>query len=476
MNGFDISSITNCYIGGTQASAIYIGSTKLWPTAHDYSQDYFTIESLEDNNLIKLTSSSTTKRYITYRTSPTRPGNPAESGTGKYGNTFITLNTGDKVYISEGTSWDPVTTSDYTYFESSKTVNVYGNVNSVRDPSFKTNYKMIDQTYFYYRLFYKLKIVDASNLVLPYTTLRNYCYMGMFEDCTTLTTAPALPATTLTEGCYDSMFKGCTSLTATPALAATSLPKGCYQYMFNGCTSLTTTPVLNILSQSNYSMQHMFDGCSSLLYVSNMNIRGSYQTPQYMFANCTSLISASNIVLTDTNTYCWRGMFENCTSLTTTPQMNIQSATSYACYNMFKNCTSLTNVPASLPSAIYNYCYYGMFEGCTSLTTAPALPATTLYTGCYRQMFKRCTSLVNAPALPATTLSQQGYLQMFYGCTNLNNVKCLAIDLSAANCVDNWLTSVSSTGTFTKNANMTSWPSGSSGIPTGWTVVDDSTT
>lgn len=476
MNGFNLSSIQDAKLGATSLSSIYLGSVKLWPTGHDYSQDYFTIESLEDNNNIKLTSSSTTKRYIVYKTSPERTGNPAESGTGNYGNIFITLNTGDKVYISPGESWSPVTTSDYTYFESSKTVNVYGNVNSVRDNFFKTNKTMINQTYLYYRLFYGLKIVDASNLVLSYTTIQNYCYNAMFENCTTLTNAPALNATTLTEGCYDSMFKGCTSLIAAPALAATTLPKGCYQYMFNGCTSLTTTPVLNILSQGYYSMQHMFDGCSSLRYVSNMNIRGSYQTPQYMFANCTSLISASNITLTDTNTYCWRGMFENCSSLTTAPQMNITSATSYSCQNMFKNCTSLTNVPASLPSAMYNYCYYGMFEGCTSLTTAPALPATALYTGCYRQMFKGCTSLVNAPVLPATTVSQQGYLQMFYGCTNLNNVKCLAIDLSAANCVDNWLTNVSSTGTFTKNANMTSWPSGGSGIPTGWTVVDDSTT
>ena len=34
----------------------------------------------------------------------------------------------------------------------------------------------------------------------------------MFNDCTSLTTAPALPATTLANCCYDFMFNGCTSL------------------------------------------------------------------------------------------------------------------------------------------------------------------------------------------------------------------------------------------------------------------------
>jgi hypothetical protein len=35
-----------------------------------------------------------------------------------------------------------------------------------------------------------------------------------------------------------------------------------------------------------------------------------------------------------------------------------------------------------------------------------------------------------------------------------------------------WLSGVSSTGTFTKAPTMESLASGASGIPTGWTVVD----
>jgi hypothetical protein len=36
----------------------------------------------------------------------------------------------------------------------------------------------------------------------------------------------------------------------------------------------------------------------------------------------------------------------------------------------------------------------------------------------------------------------------------------------------NWVQGVSSTGTFVKHPDMISLPSGTSGIPSGWTVID----
>lgn len=44
---------------------------------------------------------------------------------------------------------------------------------------------------------------------LPATTLANYCYRYMYQECVELIGLPSLPATKLTTGCYDSMFKGC---------------------------------------------------------------------------------------------------------------------------------------------------------------------------------------------------------------------------------------------------------------------------
>jgi hypothetical protein len=61
---------------------------------------------------------------------------------------------------------------------------------------------------------------------------------------------------------------------------------------------------------------------------------------------------------------------------------------------------------------------------------------------------------------------------MFNGCTNLNYIKMLATDISATSPLGYWVYGVSSTGTFVKNAAMTTLPTGTSGIPTGWTVRD----
>jgi len=90
---------------------------------------------------------------------------------------------------------------------------------------------------------------------------------------------------------------------------------------------------------------------------------------------------------------------------------------------------------------------------------------------CYSNMFSGCTSLTTAPELPAKTLRNYCYNGMFNGCTVLNNITCLATDISANDCISYWVMGVSQTGTFTKKAGIT-YPSGVSGIPTGWTVVE----
>ena len=195
------------------------------------------------------------------------------------------------------------------------------------------------------RLFYGYQnnLVDASNLILPATTLANNCYNGMFDTCTVLEKAPALPATTLVEGCYNRMFSGCSSLETAPELPATTLANSCYRYMFSGCTAL-----------------------------------------------------------------------EN----------------------------------------------------------APELPALTLAQNCYNSMFQGCTSLETAPELPAPTLVQSCYSLMFYNCSLINSIKCLATDISAFGCTSFWVDGVAANGTFIKNPNMSSWSTGESGIPSGWTVQD----
>lgn len=69
------------------------------------------------------------------------------------------------------------------------------------------------------------------------------CFLGLFEGCSSLETAPELPATTLSSDCYGAMFRECTNLTVAPHLPATTLAENCYWQMFNGCENLCEVTV-----------------------------------------------------------------------------------------------------------------------------------------------------------------------------------------------------------------------------------------
>ena len=148
----------------------------------------------------------------------------------------------------------------------------------------------------------------------------------------------------------------------------------------------------------------------------------------------------------------------------------------YAFYNLFADNTYLINVKNLILPAITldNYCYSCMFIGCSSLISAPKLPATTLAEGCYVGMFATCTSLTTAPELPATILVKLCYGGIFLWCSSLNYIKCLATDISATDCTDNWVSGVATSGTFIKADNNNYWAPGDDGIPTGWNVYTES--
>lgn len=150
------------------------------------------------------------------------------------------------------------------------------------------------------------------------------------------------------------------------------------------------------------------------------------------------------------------------------------SGKDYVFFGLFLNCTGVTSAEnLVLPATtLANSCYSRMFYYCPSLATAPELPATTLADSCYDSMFNMCGGLTTAPVLPATTLVSKCYQGMFQYCSSLNSITCLATNITASRCLSKWVMSVSSSGTFTKATSMTSWTTGTSGIPTNWTVVD----
>ena len=551
---------------------------------------------------------------------------------------------GEDGYVWTGSTSGKLITSTSYY-------NVGGNISSL------TNYIDSVKEYTFTGLFNgDSYIKDASNLILPATTLAPRCYYYMFYGCSSLTTAPALPATELAQSCYYYMFSGCSSLATAPALPATELAQYCYYSMFEGCKSLTTAPELPATTLEPACYYYMFNGCSSLnsitMLATNISasdclsgwvsgvastgtfikspemtslpvgangipsgwivfddsdyltlsalgdgeititipsqVNSTYATslsyskdksswvetvvddtdqtitipvssgedvylkgkakqwsvntsPMYsmninssaniiasgntmsllyedvfkdktvfpegavyifreLFKNNTHLINAENLILpaTELVDYCYYGMFYGCASLATAPELPATKLAVWCYYNMFYNCKSLETAPAlpatELASGCYSQmfydcdslattpdlpatelkpnCYYRMFRKCPSLTTAPKLPATKLADYCYYEMFYDCTSLTTAPELPATTLVDHCYYGMFLNCTSLNNITMLATSISATGCLNGWVRNVASTGTFTKAASMTTLPTGASGIPSGWTVVN----
>lgn len=312
----------------------------------------------------------------------------------------------------------------------------------------------------------------TSGPSLPATTLTDKCYYGMFYGCSGLVSAPELPAETLATNCYTTMFRGCSSLTEAPVLPATTMTNVCYAQMFQDCTALETAPALpaTVLASECYSQ--MFSNCSGLTSAPSLPATVlSESCYTFMFSGCTSLTVAPELPATIMADYCYDNMF-SASGLTSAPALPATEL-AYHCYQlMFAYCYSLTSAPELPATELADGCYNMMFSSCTSLTQAPALPATTLSHQCYWDMFSGCTELTTAPELPAVTLSPGCYGQMFNGCTNLSSVKCLATDITAYDCLYNWLGNVSSQGTFVKAANV-QWPTGASGIPEGWTVKDD---
>ena len=341
--------------------------------------------------------------------------------------------------------------NNHNYINTTGNCNVGGNIMSLLYGSSFTGNETTFSSGTDHNLFglfrYNTHIINTNNLLLPATSVTNYCYGYMFQSCTSLITAPTLPATTVTNRCYQSMFQNCTSLATAPALPATTLAERCYEYMFSGCTALTTAPVLSATTAGSYCCYMMFNGC-------------------------TALTTAPALPATTLATYCYLYMFNGCTSLTTAPALPATTLTASCYEQMFNNCTSLVTAPVLPATTLANLCYCYMFYGCSSLTAAPTLPATTLTTSCYNGMFSGCTALTTAPELPATTLGTSCYQYMFQNCTNLNYIKCLATNISASSCTNEWVNGVAASGTFIKNPEMESWTTGISGIPTNWVVRD----
>ena len=183
----------------------------------DYSTKYFTIVSLEDNNLITFKAANSNSEKTVYIS--TDDGNTWTN----YITTSdiqIPLNANKKLLIKgTNSSYGGTTVTRFNKFIATKQIKVEGNIMSLfygdnfeNQSTFTTDYALL-------KLFNGCtQLISADNLILPNTT-RAYCYQGMFSGCSNLIKGPFLPTTGLAIASYYEMFDGCTSLNYIKCLA-----------------------------------------------------------------------------------------------------------------------------------------------------------------------------------------------------------------------------------------------------------------
>ena len=262
----------------------------------DYKRKYFTVEAIT-NGTLRYNSSI---EYSLTNGSVWQTLNYSE---------YLSLNAGNKVLLRG--------TNKVGHISYTGTYKVYGNIMSLKysDNFTSDDAKVLDSTTGGFAGMFsgQTGLADASNLILPATTLISSCYKEMFSGCTNMTSGPTINSTpTLAVRCFYGMFKNCGKLTSTSTLPASItdvVPTECYAYMYSNCSSITSSNVhfFNVGTGTDTAdttnkeqMSHMFEGCTKL-----SSVTLGYDVIYQGVVNGTSALT---------------GMFSGCTSLT---EMNV---------------------------------------------------------------------------------------------------------------------------------------------------------
>ena len=502
------------------------------PVISDYSQEYLTLEVVTDGTIGLKTNGSIGSKTLSYKVNNgewTSISTSASSGGVVY---IQNLVAGDKVKFKGSNNSYATSKNNYMNFEGgTATFNIWGNIMSLTDGDNFTSATSLTGTFNFCSLFKLSPCLSAENLILPVLTLTEACYRAMFSKAT-LTVAPKeLPATTLAQYVYWYMFEDC-AITTAPDLPFTgTLPAYAYGYMFTGCSNLNSVKCLATnVSATSATTGWLTNVAQTGTFIKNPDMSGwstgvngipsgwttqdlvtDYSNEYFTIvsrANNNVISLKANIgyygnstiveveVSTDNgNTWTTKQSSEEGTTLATLnngDKLLIRGQNVSFTYDLSSDesntfiATGDFDVQGNIMSLLdYNdfnsnpdfwqmYTFRSLFQNNTHLIHAHnlVLPVMNLMGGDYREMFSGCTSLVSGPTLPALVVASSSYMYMFEGCSSLTSITCLATDISESWCVDDWVYGVGASGTFTKNSAMSSWETGDSGIPSGWTVQD----
>ena len=378
---------------------------------------------------------------------------------------------GDNAAYADAGSWQ--SSSGHTSIKSTGNFYAYGNVMSLISSTGFATLTTLTENYTFAYLFGecygRLRSHPSKELLLPATTLTQYCYARMFSACFEMRRAPSLPAQSLTGYCYYYMFTNCSSLRQVRCLAVYNTSSNYATYLWlSGVSSTgtfiaapdmsgnqwktmsnsgscpsgwtivadgqpipepTLTPeevpltleaeaagTVSIVNPNGLTIEYSLDGSTwtassadpieiALNQGDKVRLRGSAGSINDEYGTGVHILASDNVMA-----------YGNMMSLIGGETFADKSAftAEYGLAGVFctpdwEPNTTIRNHPTEdivLPStSVPAYGYAFMFNGCEGITRAPALPAMTLGDYCYDDMFAGCTNLETAPALPATDLS-----------------------------------------------------------------------
>ena len=229
--------------------------------------------------------------------------------------------------------------------------------------------------------------------------------------------------------------------------------------LFNQSVNLVNAKDI-VIPQTTYPdffVDEMFNHCESLVTTPNLNnvVNMGYASCSQMFGYCYSLVTPpdfNSVVYTGPRSgFSWT--FYDCTSLTRTPSFNSLTSIGPLGFNKaFANCSNLTDI---------------MFDT-SSITNLPE--------SAFNQSFMNTKIKTGLYLGNVTELGKASLYNLYRDCSFLSVVHCPNVSSWDTSKTNNWLLnagkSVSGTKTAYKYSDI-SIPTSDSGIPSGWTVVDE---
>lgn len=218
------------------------------------------------------------------RFTPANENSTVRMGLYKHGTPSNAINV---ITSFDGVNWSPYTVHTEMTIPASGTLYMRGSNDAINVSNSNLN------NYFFYSYNPVNCDGDIMALLKPMNTLPDYCFYRLFDNSTTLKTAPEINVTTIGNSSCKYMFIGCTALTKAPSFSTvqTIRNNGC-ESMFEGCTSLTDVPQQLPNSLNESACDCMFKGCASITVAPTLPCYSLFRRVYGgMFNGCSSLSS-----------------------------------------------------------------------------------------------------------------------------------------------------------------------------------------